>query len=165
MCQTVLPNVYILVHSWTADQKFKCSLFLISCYYSPCMLCPNPVTPRGHQSQQCFHFTGSKVTQVLSTYNSRVHNQWCPPTFLSLLFARLHEEQYKHLIVKESTFPKCLKAGKVAEMCQWTLTHPLAIHSLLTATAATRFSCPVKSQICHLPHLSPKILVLDFSLR
>lgn len=109
VCQTVLPNVYILVHSWTADQEFKCSLFLISRYYSHCMLCPKPVTPFGHESQQCFHLTGSKETQVLSTCNSRLYSQWFLPAFLSLLHARLHAEQYKPLIFKESTFPKTMK--------------------------------------------------------
>lgn len=88
VCQTVLPNVYILVHSWTADQEFKCSLFLISQYYSHCMLCPKPVTPFGHESQQCFHLTGSKETQVLSTCNSRLHSQWFLPAFFILIICK-----------------------------------------------------------------------------
>lgn len=161
VCQTVLPNVYILVHSWTADQEFKCSLFLISRYYSHCMLCPKPVTPFGHESQQCFHLTGSKETQVLSTCISPGHTV----SDFSLHFYLYYMQDFMQSSINPSysrrapsprqwrASPWYLSTGKVAEMC---LIHPVAFHSLLMATAATRFSCPGKSQTHHLPLLSPK---------
>lgn len=64
---------------------------------------------------------------------------------------------------------KCLtlipQCWKVAEMVLFILIHPMAFHSLLTATALTGFSYFVKSQTFFSSHSHRMTAVPDFSLR
>lgn len=110
--QTVLPNVYILVHSLTADQEFKCSLFPISHYYSHCMLCPNTLWPRKPAVLPSHREKRALAAPEYTITDSSLH--------FYLYYGQGFMQSNTKLIFKESTFPKiikCLPTGKAAEMC------------------------------------------------